>query len=143
MSAALIKYKNDLGKTITKQLQWQKVGQEIDQNGENKAIMGFAENYAIYSQNIEKATEKQEKLRISTEKLENKLLEYKKSFENLQIKADKSGVKLNPENIENFKSAIDNKEIEKSRHLLSMLSKKWQGLNAQWLKIHRTQHSKT
>ncbi len=62
LSAAVIKYKNELGETITKQLQWQKVGQEIDQNGENKAIMGFAENYAIYSQNIEKATEKQEKL---------------------------------------------------------------------------------
>ena len=134
LSAAVIKYKNELGETITKQLQWQKVGQEIDQNGENKAIMGFAENYAIYSQNIEKATEKQEKLRISTEKLENKLTEYKKSFDNLQIKADKSGVKLNPENIENFKNAIDNKEIEKSRHLFSMLSKEWQGLNAAMVK---------
>ena len=134
LSTAVIKYKNELGETITKQLQWQKVGQEIDQNGENKAIMGFAENYAIYSQNIEKATEKQEKLRISTEKLENKLTEYKKSFENLQIKADKSGVKLNPENIENFKNAIDNKEIEKSRHLFSMLSKEWQGLNAAMVK---------
>lgn len=130
LSAAVIKYKNELGETITKQLQWQKVGQEIDQNGENKAIMGFAENYAIYSQNIEKATEKQEKLRISTEKLENKLVEYRKSFENLQIKADKSGVKLNPDNISSFEKAINNKDLEQARHLLSMLSKEWQGLNA-------------
>lgn len=134
LSAAVIKYKNELGETITKQLQWQKIGEKIDKNGEKKAIMGFAENYAIYSQNIEKATEKQEKLRISAEKLENKLTEYKKSFDNLQIKADKSGVKLNSENIENLKNAIDNKEIEKSRHLLSMLSKEWQGLNAAMVK---------
>ena len=67
LSAAVIKYKNELGETITKQLQWQKLGEKIDENGEKKAIMGFAENYAIYSQNIEKATEKQEKLRISAE----------------------------------------------------------------------------
>ncbi|MBQ8635925.1 phage tail tape measure protein, partial [bacterium] len=134
LSTAVIKYKNELGETITKQLQWQKVGQEIDQNGENKAIMGFAENYAIYSQNIEKATEKQEKLRISTEKLENKLTEYKKSFDNLQIKADKSGVKLNADNISSFEKAINNKNLEQARHLLSMLSKEWQGLNAAMVK---------
>ena len=134
LSTAVIKYKNELGETITKQLQWQKVGQEIDQNGENKAIMGFAENYAIYAQNIEKATEKQEKLRISTEKLENKLTEYKKSFDNLQIKADKSGVKLNADNISSFEKAINNKNLEQARHLLSMLSKEWQGLNAAMVK---------
>ena len=96
--------------------------------------MGFAENYAIYSQNIEKATEKQEKLRISTEKLENKFTEYKKSFENLQIKADKSGVKLNADNISSFEKAINNKNLEQARHLLSMLSKEWQGLNAAMVK---------
>ncbi len=130
LSAAVIKYRNELGETITKQLRWQRIGQEIDQSGEKQAIMGFAENYAIYSQNIEKATEKQEKLRISTEKLENKLVEYRKSFENLQIKADKSGVKLNPDNISSFEKAINNKDLEQARHLLSMLSKEWQGLNA-------------
>ena len=134
LSGAVLKYKNELDEVITKNLEWQKISKEIDENGKEQAIMGFAESYSSYSQNVEKATEKQEKLKLSTEKLENKLLEYKKSFENLQIKANKSGLELNSQNILNFHNAIDNKDLEKSRHLLSMLQKEWQGLNASMVK---------
>ena len=77
---------NELDEIITKNLKWQQIGKDFDINGEEQAIMGFAESYSSYSQNLEKAIEKQEKFKLSTEKLENKLLEYKKSFEILQVK---------------------------------------------------------
>ena len=134
LTGATLKYKNELDEIITKQIRWQKVGAIPDENGKIKNIMGFSEAYSSYSQNIEKATLKQEKFKLSSEKLENKFIEYKKSFENLQIKADKSGIVLSEKNILDFNKAIDNKNLEKSRHLLSMLQKEWQGLNAAMVK---------
>jgi len=134
LSGATLKYKNELDEVITKELKWQKIGEEINSEGKKQAIMGFAESYSSYSQNVEKTIEKQEKLKLSTEKLENRLIEFKKSFENLQIKADKSGVELNSEDISKFSQAVNNKDLENSRHLLSMLQKEWQGLNAAMVK---------
>ena len=125
LSGAVLKYKNELDEIITKNLKWQQIGKDFDINGKEQAIMGFAESYSSYSQNLEKAIEKQEKFKLSTEKLENKLLEYKKSFEILQVKADKSGIKLDPQNVLDFNKSIDNKDLEKSRHLLTMLQKEW------------------
>lgn len=129
LSGATLKYRNELDEVITKQLKWEKIGQKLDKNGQMKAIMGFTESYSSYSQNIEKAVEKQEKFKLSTEKLENKLREYKKTFENLQLAVDKSGVKLNQENISKFNESIDTKNLEQARHHLTMLQKEWQGLN--------------
>ena len=129
LSGATLKYRNELDEVITKQLKWEKIGQELDKSGEMKAIMGFTESYSSYSQNIEKAIEKQEKFKLSTEKLENKLREYKKTFDNLQLAVDKSGVKLNQENISKFNESIDTKNLEQARHHLTMLQKEWQGLN--------------
>lgn len=134
LSGAILKYKNELDEVITKQLKWERIGSKLDSSGKTQAIMGFAESYSSYSQNIEKAIQKQEKFRLSTEKLENKLAEYKKSLENLQIKANKAGVELNSKNVLDFNKAVDNRDLEKSRHLLSMLQKEWQGLNAAMVK---------
>ena len=134
LSGAVLKYKNELDEIITKNLKWQQIGKYFDINSEEQAIMGFAESYSSYSQNLEKAIEKQEKFKLSTEKLENKLLEYKKSFEILQLKADKSGIKLDSQNVLDFNKSIDNKDLEKSRHLLTMLQKEWQSLNASMVK---------
>lgn len=134
LSGAVLKYKNELDEIITKNLKWQQIGKDFDINSEEQAIMGFAESYSSYSQNLEKAIEKQEKFKLSTEKLENKLLEYKKSFEILQLKADKSGIKLDSQNVLDFNKSIDNKDLEKSRHLLTMLQKEWQSLNASMVK---------
>ena len=79
---------------------------------------------------VKEAVEKIRNNIKSLTRIENKLEEREKEYEILDIKAQKSGIGLNSDYIDSFYEGLDNKDLEESRHNLSMLQKEWRALNA-------------
>jgi len=67
LDKAIVKYRNDLGEVITKQLEWTQIATSFDPSGNAEAIMGWAEATASYSNHLEAAT-KQAKSFADTQK---------------------------------------------------------------------------
>lgn len=133
LTGAVLKYKNALDEIIKKKVTLSKIGTEEDEKG-IKDVFAWSVSANEYSQNIEKVVKTQEKLIESTQKTANKLLEYQKAFDILQIKTGKSEISLNETNITGFNEAIKTQNLEQARHLLNLLQKEWLGLNAAMVK---------
>ena len=119
INSAIIKYKNELGEVISETYKFNQIGSSTDSKGQEEAIMGWSKTMGGYSQNIEKATKSLMKQKEVIEQMEL-----------LQIKADKSGVKLDQNNISGFNNAKINNNLAEMTHYLNMAKTNYSQLNA-------------